>query len=577
MSELLNATWRLPHRLAYVVSHSYPYSSNGYAVRTHEVARALTQQGHDVLVINRPGRPWDISGVSPHLAVPAEQRIDGVRYIFLPVDTKPHAGVRAQIRGAERALFEAFQVFRPGAVMAASNWETAEPAQNAARRWGAPFFYEQRGFWEMSRITWEPEYERSAAYQRERDNEVRIARDAQAVFTLNMAMRKEMIDRGIPAERIHLVPNGVSVPGRIAPDITRQSLGCTTRYLLAYIGTLSVYEGCEDLVQLLTRLRRNGVDVALMIVGSSAPKGMVDTPQVTDQDPDLEMQLRAQAEASGVAEHLHFVPRVPHARIGAYYAMSDAIVMPRRRRAVTELVAPIKPYTAASYGVPVFMTDMAPLDEIAQDIHAKLFPEGDIEAMAEMLGQALKSGAHVTSIKPLDASVFWPQRVQPILRQLELAARMAPSLPTVRSAVSAPAVARPFDTWKLPRVALQTQLDTGVVAAIGPCRHLPRARLTRLTRVNILSELAMGEGGRFVIDWCGLQEDPGEWAGLWSIDNMRLNRQIMEACRVAVDRGWQIQVTGPVRRAKAPLFRTVSALFEEIIPESACAYQEAAQ
>lgn len=56
---------------------------------------------------------------------------------------------------------------------------------------------------------------------------------------------------------------------------------------------------------------------------------------------------------------------------------------------------------------------------------------------------------------------------------------------------------------------------------------------------------------------------------------MRLNRQIMDACRIALDRGWRLQVLGPVLRSRAPLFRTVAAIMEEQLPEAI--QQEAAQ
>jgi len=120
-------TFRLPERVAYVVSHSYPYSSNGYAVRTHEVARALIRRGHEVIVFNRPGRPWDIEGFSPTQSVPTEQVIDGVRYIFLPTPAAPDAARRERLRAAENVLVDAFEVFRPGMVLGVSNWENAEP------------------------------------------------------------------------------------------------------------------------------------------------------------------------------------------------------------------------------------------------------------------------------------------------------------------------------------------------------------------------------------------------------------------------------------------------------------------
>mgnify|MGYP003666818494 FL=1 len=74
----------MPKRVAYVVNHSFPYSSDGYAVRTHEMARALNKLGHEMIVINRPGRPWDIQGFSFGAKAVTERMIDGVRYVFLP-------------------------------------------------------------------------------------------------------------------------------------------------------------------------------------------------------------------------------------------------------------------------------------------------------------------------------------------------------------------------------------------------------------------------------------------------------------------------------------------------------------
>ena len=584
-----SSAWRLPGRVAYVVNHSFPYSSDGYAVRTHEVARALAGLGHDVIVFNRPGRPWDIEGFPFRAEVPTEQKIDGVRYVFLPSPATPEMGRAVRMRQAEKILLEAFEVFRPGAVLAVSNWETAEPAQYAARRYGAPFFYEQRGFWEMSRAASEPGYEQTDAYREDREREVRIAQAAQAVFTLNGAMRDELVRRGVPPGRIHLVPNGVSQPGQILKGVTRASVGCQSKYLLGYVGSLGEYEGVDDLLPVLSRLRQDGVDVDLMIVGSSAPKGLVGSTHATP----TEARLQAGVERQGLTGHVHFVPQQPQDRIGAYYSMVDAVLMPRRRTPVTEMVTPLKPYAAAAYGTPVFMTDMSPLDEVAQDIHASLFPEGDHEALAAMLRQTLEQGGHPAVLNPLASGVYWPRRVQPMSRVLRAAAAGAPALDTVfgapgtteaQSDASVPEDGR-FNRQILPQVALRklTTQDDGPVAVIGPGHAFATAeRLIRLNRVNLLAELATARVGRFVIDWAGLQADPQDpeaqdWAGLWSIDNMRLNRQIMDACRIAQDRGWQLLVMGPVQRSKAPLYRTVAELFEEKLPEDQAGMRETAQ
>ena len=124
-----------------------------------------------------------------------------------------------------------------------------------------------------------------------------------------------------------------------------------------------------------------------------------------------------------------------------------------------------------------------------------------------------------------------------------------------------------FDAHILPQVVFPTQAEDRRVVVVGPGTGLQGARVTQASRASVLGDLATGDPGRFVIDWTGLQRAPGEWDewdGLWSIENMRLNRQIMDAARIGMDRGWQMQVLGPVPRSRAPLFRTVSGVFEEV-------------
>ncbi|MEQ6250925.1 glycosyltransferase [Sulfitobacter sp. HNIBRBA3233] len=557
----------LPQRVVYVVSHSLPYSSNGYAVRSHAVATALSELGHEVVVINRPGRPWSIEGFDPARTIPTDQRIDGVRYLFLPLGAAPEDGQRARLRAAENVLAETFDILRPGCVIAASNWENAEPAQNAARRYGCAFFYEQRGFWDMARGETDSALSEAdaVAAKRSRDYETRIARDARAAFTLGTAMKEEMVRRGVPAERIHLMPNGVSDPRPGGAPLSRADLGITARHLLGYIGSLSSYEGLELLVEATARLRGEGVDAALLVVGSDTPKGLVDA----DAASPRARALADLAATRGIAAHVHLVPQQPQSRIGSYTRLLDAFVMPRRRSDMTQIVPPIKPYSAASYGVPVLMTDMPPLDEVAQDIGAALFAEGDAAALATALRATFEREA--SGAAELRPGLRWTHRVRPLSRLLQGEAQALASAAAqgVTGHQTRPQHAG-FDITRLPQVALGQQ--RGTLAYLGPetAPTDPRYDATRrvqLTRSNILAELATRAPGVFLVDWPALRATGNpDWDGLWSIDDMRLNRLMMTATRIATERGWQCHVAGPIQRSAAPLFRTVSQVFEEIVP-----------
>ncbi|RVT82072.1 glycosyltransferase [Rhodobacteraceae bacterium CCMM004] len=550
---------RFPERIAYVVSHSLPYSSNGYATRTHEIAKALAGHGHDVIVFNRPGRPWSIDGFPSDTEVAVDQKYDGVRYVFLPTTLPTGIALRDELRLAERMLMEAFEVFRPALVLAASDWKTAEPAQYAARRFGVPFFYEQRGFWEMSMATRDADFAGSDDYTRHQAQEASVAGGADAVFTLTREMQGTLVGRGVAPGRIHLVPNGTGRPLALRGGPSRQGLELKARYILGYIGSLSDYEGVDDLIRVTAHLHRQGTDVAALIVGSSAPSGIVGS----QHDKTAETGLAALAEELGIADRVRFFDQVPGDRVGPYYVMADAIVLPRRRTAVTELVAPLKPYAAAAYGKPVFLPDMPPLDDIAREIGGHLFPQGDIPALAERIVEVLTDPE--LSAPPLPGpDLDWPARVRPMVRLFKsvAAAERArqPRADLVTSTGEAPPVR--FDLTSLPL----GHAATGV-AAVGPCRGQAAERdITHLDRQTLLRHLATAPPGRFVVDWPGLKQAPGDWTGLWSIHDMRLNRQMMDACRIALDRGWTLQVIAPVPRAEAPLFRTVAGVFNEIPP-----------
>ena len=572
-SALANA-WRLPKRLAYVVDHSLPYSSDGYAIRTHEVARALVKSGIDVVVFNRPGRPWDIPDFHSKDSVPLDVTIEDVRYVFLPFFGRPELEWRDRLRLTERVLLEAMEIFRPTAVMAASNWENAKPAVFSARKLGIPFFYEVRGFWELSRAANEPSYQDTNEFATHQKQEAQVANAAKGVFTLTEGMRSELIKRGVAAEKICLVPNGVRSNPSPVPIIRRSDIGCIARHLLGYIGSLASYEGVDDLIRLVALMREQGTDVAAMIVGSAAPAGIMGRKRLGP----AEVTLRDLARDLGVEMNVHFIPQISWDRVGSYYALCDAIIMPRRDTAVTKVVAPLKPYAAAPFGVPVFMTDIPPLRQVAADIRGSLFPEGDLTTLSAQLHHAFKNG-HPAVMEPLPRGIYWQDRVQPITNMFgTVSAAESARRPTQPVTTSTNPLALPsFDLAVVPAVAMNRH-STLPIAGIGPCheQRTSSAFFVPLTRNNVLSHLGAAVPGIFLIDWVGLQsrqqnliDEKDEWADLWSIHNMRLNRQIMDACRIANDRGWKLNVIGPVHRSSAPLFRVVAGLFEVIYPHAA--------
>lgn len=383
--------FKVSDRVAYAASHSYPYSSNGYAIRTHGIASALSKCGHSVHVISRPGRPWDLPGFDDS-RFPAHVDHDNVRYLYL---RKPSGIGRSQvdyITASTDAFKELFRLFKPSAVLAASNWENALPAAIAARELGLPYAYEVRGFWEISRIATDPSWKGSKEYKKEVEMETLVASQAERVFTLNRFMREELVSRGVLESKIELVPNGYGeLPNSSAnPKITRASIGCTTKFVVGYVGSFSAYEGLDELVRACSALRRQGLDLSLVLVGSGNSLG---TAEASTQCAESERLMRL-AKKSSFGQYLHLAGRVPFASVNDYYALIDLVVIPRKQIEVCDLVSPLKPLEAASYSKPTLVSSVRPLSEWCEQSHAAIpFIAGNSKDLQEKIQRLLEDEA----------------------------------------------------------------------------------------------------------------------------------------------------------------------------------------
>jgi glycogen synthase len=113
------------------------------------------------------------------------------------------------MRATERKLEELVARYRPDILHAHSPVLNGIPALRAARRAKLPLVYEVRAFWEDAAVDLGRTRANSLRYRAIQKLETYVLRHAQGVVTLCEGMRKEIAGRGIPEERIAVVPNAV--------------------------------------------------------------------------------------------------------------------------------------------------------------------------------------------------------------------------------------------------------------------------------------------------------------------------------------------------------------------------------
>jgi glycosyltransferase involved in cell wall biosynthesis len=345
----------VPGRVLHLVSDALPSVSAGYTIRTHEIVRAQRAAGLDPHVATRCGFPVTQGIFDGRRLV----EVDGVPYHrLLPWLLPGHGDADPKLAARGEKLAAALtERTRPAVLHAASNFANAQIALALGQRYGLPVVYEVRGFWEDTWLSRHPDGARladSELYQRSRALETECMLAADLVVTLGEAMREEIEARGVPAEKIVIVPNAISedflapLPG---PGNLRADLGIQKdEYVVGEVTSLVKHEGIGTLLEATAILRARGVPARALIVGDGPERAA----------------LQRQAAGAGLARAAVFTGRVPAAKVRQFHALLDVFVIPRTPDRVCQLVTPLKPVEAMASGLCVVTSEVKALTEIVK-------------------------------------------------------------------------------------------------------------------------------------------------------------------------------------------------------------------
>lgn len=359
-------------RILHILDHGLPLQS-GYTFRTRAILKAQGAEGHAVAAVTGPRQGGAAGEV---------ETLDGLTFYrtaaagrFGPRGALGElAGLAAHVRAIERAV----QAFRPDILHAHSPVLDALAGLAVARRHGLPLVYEIRAFWEDAAVGNGTGVEGSARYRATRALEGWTCGRADAIAVICEGLRGDLIARGLPADKIVVSPNGVDLTlfGQPAPrdEALARQWGLEEAEVIGFIGSFYDYEGLDDLIAAMPRLVAARPGARLLLVGGGP----------------MEAALRAQAEASPVADAIRFVGRVPHQEVERYYGLVDVLAYPRKKMRLTDLVTPLKPLEAMAQRRLVAASDVGGHRELIEDGRTgTLFPPDDPVALADALAGLL--------------------------------------------------------------------------------------------------------------------------------------------------------------------------------------------
>ena len=196
-----------------------------------------------------------------------------------------------------------------------------------------------------------------------------LCRSATRTIVVSAAMGRMLTARGLPEQRLMVVPNGVdrgAFHAAVDGAPVRRALGLEDRFVVGFVGWVRPWHGVDRLLEAAARLGDAVPDLAVLVVGGG--------PAIP--------ALRAQAEAAGMAARVRFTGPVDQAQVPAYLAAMDVAVQPD----VTEYASPIKLFEYLAMGKVVVAPDKPYIAEVVADgREALLFPPGRSDALADRL------------------------------------------------------------------------------------------------------------------------------------------------------------------------------------------------
>lgn len=360
-------------RILHILDHSLPLHS-GYTFRTRNLLRGQQALGWHTA---------QLTGLKQGAGDAAEETVGDLHFYR----TAAPGGLAARlpllnqwqvISTLSRRIEEVAEKEQPDLLHAHSPALNGMAALRAGKRLKLPVVYECRAFWEDAAVDHGTSREGGLRYRLSRALESHVFRHANAVTTICEGLRAETASRGIAADKITVIPNGVDTGnftvGVAARPELQEQLGLTGKTVLGFIGSFYAYEGIPLLVQAMPDLLIRHPDLRLLLVGGGPQND----------------EIQALISRLGLEDAVIMTGRVDHQQVQDYYNLVDIFVYPRLSMRLTELVTPLKPLEAMAQGRLVIASDVGGHRELIRDGETgMLFRAGQPAALAEAVNNLL--------------------------------------------------------------------------------------------------------------------------------------------------------------------------------------------
>jgi glycosyltransferase involved in cell wall biosynthesis len=355
----VNAPARKP-RLCMVLHGPYPLGE----VRVSREVRAAVAAGFavDVVATRQPGEP-------------RSELVEGARVIRLPVAHRYGGGILRVV--GEYASFTVLALARVALLSARERYDVVQihnppdflmVAALVPKLLGAKVILDVHDL--APDMFWMRFGERRGADAAERVLrlvEARAAAFADAVITVHQPYRRELIARGVPANKVTIVMN--SLDENVLPPRVEQA-PASDGFRVVYHGTVTPTYGVELLVEAVAQATSAVPDMRLEIIGEG----------------DALHGTTRRAKELGIGERVAITPRfLPQTEVLARVQNASVGVIPNLPSRLNRYALSTKLFEYVALGIPVVSAGLPTIREHFSEDEILYFTPGDADSLARAL------------------------------------------------------------------------------------------------------------------------------------------------------------------------------------------------
>lgn len=361
------------------LTDNFPPEVNAPASRTFEHCREWVKAGHQVTVITCvPNFPQGkvFEGYSNRLW--QREEMAGIRVIRVWSYITANEGFIRRVLDYQSFMMSAFLaalfVRRVDVVIGTSpQFFTVCAAYAVSRCKRIPFVFELRDLWPES-IKAVGAMQESAVIRLLERLELFLYRKAARIVSVTHSFKKKLIERGIDANKISVVTNGVDM-SRFKPmvkdEILLQELRLEGKFVAGYVGTHGLAHHLETLLDAAEKIRRlpEGSTFHFILLGDGARK-----------------QALKDEAARRKLDNVTFIDSVPKDQVARYWSLLDVSIIHLKKTDLFTTVIPSKLFECMGMGLPVLHGVAGESADIVRDERAGIVfePENADELVAHL-------------------------------------------------------------------------------------------------------------------------------------------------------------------------------------------------